>query len=218
MAAASIKTNIYIDGFNLYYGALKGTRFKWLDVKRLCELTLQPRHVINRIRYFTAHVTALPNDPGQPSRQQIYLRALRTIPNLTVHRGHFLSHPVDMPLASPPPSGPRTARVIKTEEKGSDVNLASYLLLDAFKGDYEAAVVLSNDSDLTTPIRIVRTELGLPVGVINPKIQGQGRPSIQLKKAALFHVTVKPADLAAAQFPRLLKESTGKTIKKPASW
>ena len=73
-----------------------------------------------------------------------------------------------MPLVAPPPGGPRTVEVIKTEEKGSDVNLATHLLADAFRHDCEAAVVITNDSDLAEPIRVVRHELGLPVGVVNP--------------------------------------------------
>ena len=59
--------------------------------------------------------------------------------------------------------------MIKTEEKGSDVNLATYLLVDAFRGDAEAFAVVSNDSDLTEPIRIVRHELGKVVGLLNPQ-------------------------------------------------
>ena len=73
-----------------------------------------------------------------------------------------------MPLAHPPRVGPKTVEVVRTEEKGSDVNLASYLLLDGFRGDCEAAVVISNDSDLKVPIELAQAELGLVVGVINP--------------------------------------------------
>jgi hypothetical protein len=82
--------------------------------------------------------------------------------------GHYLSHPVRMPLAHPPSTGPHTVEVIRTEEKGSDVNLASYLLLDGFRSDCEATVVISNDSDLKVPIELARAELGLVVGVVNP--------------------------------------------------
>ena len=53
------------------------------------------------------------------------------------------------------------------EEKGSDVNLASHLLVDGFTGKYEVAVVVSNDADLLEPHpRLVRAVLGLPVGVV----------------------------------------------------
>jgi uncharacterized LabA/DUF88 family protein len=162
-----LKTNIYIDGFNLYFGAVKGTPYKWLDLAEMCRLML-PRNQIHKIKYFMALVNARPNDPDQPVRQQTYLRALKTIPNLSIILGHFLTNECSMLLASSTPSNPQYARVIKTEEKGSDVNLATHLLNDGYKQDYEVAVVITNDSDLLEPIRIVRHELGLPVGILNP--------------------------------------------------
>jgi len=55
-------------------------------------------------------------------------------------------------------------QVIKTEEKGSDVNLATYLLLDAFAANCELRVVVSNDSDLKEPIRVMCHEMGRQVG------------------------------------------------------
>ena len=98
-------TNVYVDGFNLYYGCLRGTPYKWLDLDALCR-RLFPRDRINRIRYFTAIVSARPGDPQQPQRQQAYLRALQTIPGLTIHRGRYLTHPTRMLLAHPVPGGP----------------------------------------------------------------------------------------------------------------
>ncbi len=88
---------MYIDGFNLYYGALKGTPHKWLDVEALCRRLL-PKDTIDKVRYFTAKVSARPGDPQQPQRQQTYLRALATLDTVTIHYGHFLTHTVRMPL------------------------------------------------------------------------------------------------------------------------
>ncbi len=79
-----------------------------------------------------------------------------------------------MPLADPSTEGSTTVEVIKTDEKGSDVNLASHLLLDAFKGECGTAVVVSNDSDLRVPIRIAELELGVRVGFINPSRRNTG--------------------------------------------
>ena len=72
-----MKTYVYVDGFNLYYGAVKDTPYKWLNPQKLCDLLL-PNHNITKIKYFTARISARPNDPDQPTRQQFYLRALRT--------------------------------------------------------------------------------------------------------------------------------------------
>src|SRR5207249_2822659 len=97
-----------------------------------------PRDNIQHIKYFTALITPRPNDPDQLVRQQTYLRALMTLPNLSITYGHFLAHEVMMPLVSTTP-GQRTqyVRVVKTEEKGSDVNLATHLLYDACRNDYD---------------------------------------------------------------------------------
>ena len=111
-----IRTNVYVDGFNLYYRALRETPNRWLDIGKLARLLL-PQHRINRIRYFTAVVTSRPNDPNQAQRQQTYLRALRTVPNLSIHYGHFLSKTKRRPLAQPPESGSRIVEVLDTEEE-----------------------------------------------------------------------------------------------------
>ena len=81
--AGQLKTIVNVDGFNLYYGAVKGTAYKWLNIKTLCQLLL-PKNQIVRIKYFTALVTARPNDPDQPNRQQLLFRALQTIPELEI--------------------------------------------------------------------------------------------------------------------------------------
>ena len=73
-----MNTLVYIDGFNLYYGALRGTPYKWLDVAQMCRILL-PKHNITQFKYYTAKVSARPNDPLQPVRQQAYFRALMTI-------------------------------------------------------------------------------------------------------------------------------------------
>jgi hypothetical protein len=138
-----------------------------VNVRTLCQLLL-PRNPIGEIKYFTALVTARPGDSGQTVRQQLYFRALRTVSGLSIHLGHFLTHEVMMPLAPVPGQPKQYARVIKTEEKGSDVNLATRLLHDAHRGKFEVAVIVSNDSDLLEPIKIVREELGLKVGILNP--------------------------------------------------
>jgi uncharacterized LabA/DUF88 family protein len=207
-----MSTTVYIDGFNLYYGALRGSTDKWLDLEALCRRLL-PRDDINRIRYFTARITARPDDPQQAQRQETYLRALRTFPLVSVHYGHFLTHTVRMPLANPGRTGPRTAEVLKTEEKGSDVNLASHLLLDAFKHACDTAVVISNDSDLRVPIRIAEQELGVRVGVINPH-PPEYRSRV-LK--GTFFKQLRPSVLADCQLPGTLTDARG-TIRKPAGW
>lgn len=209
---AVLLTNVYIDGFNLI-GALKGTPYKRLDLDALCRRLL-PKHELGRIRYFTAIVAARPHDLSRPDRQRVYLRALATMPHVSVHLGHFLTSTVRMPLVAPPPGGPRTVEVVKTEEKGSDVNLATYLLADAFRQDCQAAVVITNDSDLAEPIRVVRHELGLPVGIVNP---GDPRKRSRALLDVTFFKQLRPSILPRWQLPDELTDKHG-TIRKPDRW
>ena len=205
-----MKINVYIDGFNLYYGAIKNTPYKWLNLLKMSQL-LFPNDTINKIKYFSARVSARPTDPDQPIRQSTYWRALQTIPNLSIIEGTFLTKPVMMPLYNTNPQ--QYARVIKTEEKGSDVNLGIHMLNDGYKKDYELAVMVTNDSDLLEPMRIVRQELGLPVGLVNP----HRTPSFSLRQHATFIKQIRTGVLQASQFPTTLTDANG-TFQKPANW
>ena len=204
---------MYIDGFNLYYGLLRGTAYKWLDLEQLCQNML-PRNEIQRVRYFTAHISVRPEELDAASRQQAYLRALATLPTVSIHLGHFLTKTVRMPLAAPVPGGPRTVEVIKTEEKGSDVNLASYLLADAFRSDAEAFVIVSNDSDLMEPLRIVRHELGKVAGLLNPQAR-QSRAMLRCKPT--FVKQIRRGVASVSQLPYEVQDKYG-SIARPAEW
>jgi hypothetical protein len=207
-----VATVVYVDGFNLYYGAVKGTPHKWLDLEALSRRLL-PKDQLVEVRYFTALITARATDPNQAARQQTYLRALATLPLVTTHLGHYRSHIVRMPLARPPSNGAKTVEVIKTEEKGSDVNLATYLLLDAFKARCDTAVVISNDSDLAEPIRVAEQELGVRVGVVNPH---PARRRSRILQSSFFK-QLRVSTLAGCQLPPVLHDERGK-IHRPASW
>lgn len=213
----SVKTNAYIDGFNLYYGCFRHERarphHKWLDLRALCQ-ALMPYDELHRVHYFTAMVSATPWDMGAPLRQETYIRALRTCPNLYVHLGNFQAvfrtgTPVDPALAS-------FDRVtIKTwEEKGSDVNLATRLLLDAVEGDFQQAIVISNDSDLTEPIRVVRQKFHLPTVVVSP----QTFVTRKLQRAASSHAVLDQSLLGECQLRDSIKDKKGRLITRPIAW
>lgn len=117
-APPATRANVYIDGFNLYHGCFDdptGTRaswrqYRWLDLAAYCAAAF-PRYQINRIRYFTALVNPTPANPDCRTRQLEYLRALETLPNLTVHRGRFATNikkrkVADLALRPPTPAMP----------------------------------------------------------------------------------------------------------------
>jgi uncharacterized LabA/DUF88 family protein len=205
-------TYVYVDGFNLYYGAVKDTPYKWLDISKLCNFLL-PKSNILKIKYFTARISSRPDDLGKPTRQQIYLRALQTIPRIEIIFGSFLTKNVSLPLATSKPKKMKFATVIRTEEKGSDVNLAVHMLNDGYKGLYNSAVMVTNDSDLVEAIRIVRNELGKSVGILNP----QKYPSKILIRHASFIKQIRSGTLKASQFPPTLSDTKGK-FNKPNMW
>lgn len=163
--------------------------------------------------YFTARISSRPDDPGKPTRQQIYLRALRTLPNVEIIFGSFLTKNVTLPLASSNPGKMKFANVIRTEEKGSDVNIAAHMINDGYKGLYDSAVMVTNDSDLVEAIRIVKSELGKSVGILNP----QKHPSSRLMKHGTFLKQIRTGTLKASQFPTILKDAKG-TFSKPKEW
>jgi uncharacterized LabA/DUF88 family protein len=220
---------VYIDGFNLYYCAVKDTRLKWLDISQLCNY-LFPNKNIDKIYYFTAKIKATQHDPGAPTRQEIYWRALKTITNLEIIVGHFVKWPRLMPqyplayINNNTHNPPQRVQVEKSEEKGSDVNLAAKLVYDSCKNIADEFIVISNDSDLALAIELVTSQIGKPVIVVNPnrtsraRIVPGGKISADLKRVATsVLVSINDPVLAKSQFPLTLTDAVG-TITKPPSW
>ena len=211
--SAKLTANIYVDGYNLYYGALRGTQFKWLNLRKLSQLLLS-EYEIGTIHYFTARVKARPDDLQAPARQQAYLSALESIPPIEIHLGTFLQSVVRRHLADPL-ARPRTVEILKTEEKGSDVNLASHLLLDAFQDAADIYVVISNDSDLTEPLRIVKEVLGKRTGLINPhKVASQAL----LTCGPTTRRKIRSGVLVNSQFAQRIILPDGRVVMRPEAW
>ena len=254
-----MRTRVYVDGFNLYYGALKATSLRWLDPVKLAYRLVPSGYKVDLLRYFTARVSGKA-DSGAPGRQHAYLQALASLPEVQVHMGRFLAKTIRRPLTNlpiadkgidtpervflpagilpvedgrtlavghdlPPRAGktkkrkslklgtnPVVAEVQTMEEKGSDVNLGAFLLNDAWKNLFDAAVVISNDTDLVTPIQMVTIERGKNVFIACP---GRWQMAPQLRNVATHKRHIRPAMLRAAQFPERIPETT---IRKPNNW
>jgi len=105
--------------------------------------------------------------------------------------------------------------VIKTEEKESDVNLATYLLVDAFRNDTNTFVVVSNDSDLMEPLRIVRRDLGKLIGLVNLHTM----PSRALAQCQPhFMRQLRRGVISNSQFPPTVTASNRTQLHIPAFW
>jgi uncharacterized LabA/DUF88 family protein len=188
------RTIVYIDGFNFYYGAVRGTPWKWLDPVSLFQKLLGSQNQLVKIRYFTARVQPSPSDPQVNVRQDTYLRALHSYcPLVQLHYGHFLRHP---------------------EEKGSDVNLAIHLLNDAWLDAYDCAVIVSNDSDLAESMSLVKAQTRKLIGLVTP-----GAPVRKTSKELSTHADfVKPIRRWMLEQSLLPDPLPGTTIRKPPNW
>ena len=210
----------YIDGFNLFYGCLKKSSYKWLNLEALIKNISPEYYSILSIKYFTARISPLSEDWDVPTRQALYLRALKTRKSIQIYEGHFLTHIVHMPLVTGGHSKKnfrqhkmKTVPVLKREEKGSDVNLACHLLMDAVEDQYDCAIIVSNDSDLFTPMEMVKEKYNKKLRLISP----HKRKSAKLCQIANYITGIKKADLQNNQFPEKLKDERGE-FKKPSSW
>jgi hypothetical protein len=217
------RTIVYIDGLNLYYRALRFTAHKWLNLQSLATASLPATCNIAAINYYYAPVSGR-TDPDAPRRQNVYLRALKTLPIIYTYKGNFLANKVWAGLIRPLEFRPRqwlalihprpvVARVWKTEEKGSDVNLGVHVVRDAFQNKFDIAAILTNDTDLTEPVRIVAEECKLPVILLTPV----NKPATSLLKHVADVRHIGPY-LGPSHFPDPVINAKGEQIRKPASW
>lgn len=211
-----MKTIVYVDAFNFYYGLTKHSPYRWCNLLKLSQLLL-PQNEILKIKLFTSNSKGFHDDPRQPERQSVYLRALRTLETLEIYTSTFLVDEKYFPVADSSGNSEKV-KVRVPKEKGSDVKLASHLLMDAFKNEFELAAVFTNDSDLAEPIRLVHSELGKRVGLFLTCRQPFRRASKQLMQAASFYKDIPTSALAGSQFPPHLVTAQGKVIHKPTSW
>ena len=207
------QTIVYIDGFNLYY-RLKYTAFKWLDFRKLSEFYLHPQeHKIQAIKYFTARVQSSKKDPLKDTRQDIYLRAVKTISNLEIIYGQFKKRQVTGLKCHYENGkyieGTELVTVSKWEEKESDVNIATHLVADAPR--YDCAVLISNDTDLKTPLKYVKEELGKNVGIVSPR----RNIHIELRNVSHFQKRISNKVLEQCQFPERMKDVKGEFFCPP---
>ena len=214
-----MSTNFYIDGFNLYYGSLKTRypQYRWLDIQALCE-NLVPNQRVNRVHYFTALLSNTANDDLVELRQQTHLRVLATLPKVEIHYGKFETRRRRMPLWEPVRNvnAPQMVWVSRTEEKRSDVNLATYLLIDACYDDFDEAVVISNDSDLVEPITAVRDRFHKRIGVVNPDVAHRRSPDLQNAGSWAFP-TIYGRYFRDSQLPDQIADGGGE-FGKPSRW
>lgn len=207
----------YIDGFNIFYSCLKGTPHKWLDLVSLCESMLRPGDKLVSVKYFSALVNSFNGDTMRTNRQKLYIDALSMNSKIEVQLGYFSTHKVKMPLAKDFDAGRivLSDTVIKTEEKGTDVNLAVQLVADAKDNLFDYAMLFSNDSDMAHAIKIAARDCKKQVGLF---IDRRATTFRVLKENVLHIKRLLPSHFAAHQLPDEIKTSAGRIIRKPKDW
>lgn len=243
-----MRVGVYVDGFNLYFGARalcgRGTPgWRWLDVRALAESLLTPSWRargarIERVVYCTARLSGNDN-PRAPAEQDVYLRALRSHGSVDhIEFGAFVSRVKAAPVAvwdkkgrpqrvaagwplqvkdaadMEVPQARFMVSVLNREEKASDVNVATHLLLDVLAGALDAAIVVTNDSDLALPLKVARQRI--PVGTVNPGaslLAGKLRGKADEGVGDHWWARISADAYRAHQLPEMLGR-----LRKPTGW
>lgn len=207
-----LRTAFYIDGFNLYYGAVRQTpALKWLDIAKYCRL-LRPNDDIRLIRYFSALVTG-------PTRanQEVYLRALATTPLVEVTLGRFKNKNVKCGVLACTTTSNKW--FLMPEEKRTDVNIAVFMLDDAYRDLCDQFVIFSGDSDLVPAVNMVRLRFPKKkIIVYVPSRNPLRGAAVELRTSAHVDRTLPLLLLSKSQFADTIPDGAGGTLTRPSSW
>lgn len=196
----------YIDGYNLYYGikTKKWKRFYWLNLQLLAQNLLKPDQNLITTKYFTS-IVSYPIDKAK--RQMTFIEALETLSNFKIFYGKFQRNPFFCYSCK--------FKNIIPSEKMTDVNIAVEMMSDAYQDNFDVALLISADSDLSPAIRTIKElfpEKRLVVA-FPPE-----RYSVELAKHAHAHINIGRAKIAKSIFPDRIQKADGFVLHRPVSW
>lgn len=209
----------YVDGFSVYYSCFRGrtkaqfAHLKWLNYQSIFQ-SMFPDDEIVLVRIYTAIAPNPPHDTSQAMRRNTYIRALQTLPGVEVFVGRFQKAKRESVLVRPPEDMNPNQTVYIYQEKQSDVSLASHLLIDAFDGRGDLALVFTNDSDFVTPVRLVRERFGLDVIILSPDVVANK----ELARVSTSSWVFDRGLLFKCQLPEEVHDAGGRVIRKPDRW
>lgn len=228
------KTIVYIDGYNFYYGRLKGSPYKWLDIVKFfenCIIRAQlPESELVLVKFFTAHVKANFSSHGNQGveMQTRYHRALEHLypDKLEIICGFHAAEPVEMPkfLGKGQVDKTNCHKVWRLNEKQTDVNIAIHMYRDAIQNKASNLILCTSDSDLVPALETIRKDIPtIKLGLVLPRksrtVDSQSRPPNK-DLGELAHWTrshINDNELASAQLPDVVATNK-KAIKKPDYW
>ena len=196
----------YIDGFNLYFGISDSGwgQYKWLDINALANNLTKPNQNIVEVNYFTSRVR---NAPDKEKRQNTYLEALQEYSKVNIYYGRYQPNYIHCYRCGNVYSSPN--------EKMTDVNIAVRMLVDAYQDKYDAALLISGDSDLIPPIKEIhrifptkRVTIGFP-----PK-----RHNFSMATVAKGSFIIGRKKLKDSQLPKEITKSNGYKLIRPKEW
>lgn len=211
----------FIDGFNLYHAIddLRFNHLKWVNLWKLAETFTDPaHHELVSVYYFSAFATWLPD---RERRHRAFVDAQRAFGVIPI-MGRFKEKDRRCQACG--------ATWKAHEEKETDVNLALWLLKEAFADTYDVALLVSADSDLAPAVRLVRgtfpakkvkilappgrshsAEMAAAVGIPNPC-----PPAVNRRKHLGW---IKQTHLEGCLLPQQVVDPTGSVVAvRPAKW
>ena len=211
-----MRTIVYIDGFNLFYGLLRNTPWLWLDLEKFVRALLTEKYDIVAIKFFTARIRCDKFMQASPHDQACYLEVLTANPLIQIIEGAYKRFRVKLPFVKEPCVScgkVEYATVWKTEEKKSDVNLAVEKTCDAYENKADAFVLISGDADHAAALAVARRKHGKVTVVFNPH-EGE---STELRKLSTFYRAIPRELPAKCQLP-IEVEAGGRIVHCPEAW
>lgn len=234
-----LRTCVYVDGYNFYYGCLKGGTFKWLDLLQLFQKNILPSVRVSKdnqnarfelvnpgVKFLTAPIleqAASASDSLQC--QEIYHAALSQLyqKQIQIVKGYYSltkarARKIDCNNPKKWPKYCVPVDIWKLEEKQSDVNLALHAFKDAVLGEVDQVVIVTNDTDIVPAVKMIREFTQVSIGLVIPTTNSHRRPNQDLVQYAHWVRThLAQQELKSAQLPRTVTNGR-KTYSKPDSW
>jgi uncharacterized LabA/DUF88 family protein len=196
---------VYIDGFNLYFG-MRDAGFhqcRWLNLRKLADNLLQINQELIAVKYFTSRVS---NNPDKQKRQSTYIDALESV-GVKIIYGNYQDGSEECK---------RCGNVWRTaKEKMTDVNIATHIIMDAYKNEYDMAMLISGDSDLVPPIKGVHENFKTKrVMIAFPPKRHNASMALNAKGSLI----IGRKKLVDSQFDDEVISKTGYKLNIPTNW
>lgn len=213
---STIRTNVYIDGYNLYHGLRDkyGKKYSWLNLAAFGQSLLSDaKQRLGCVKYFTSEAPGGSQSPTW-QRQQTYWKALETLPAVEAIKGRYRQKATRCSACNTEQAECRNCgqKLRFRNEKMTDVNIATHLVKDACAGEFDVAILVGGDTDLLTAVRVVKTMRRIIVAFPPERFNNE------MKDAASGSFIISEGKFKANQFPDVVTVASGVTVRRPHNW